>query len=330
MRILVIGGSGFIGSRLASLCGHDDITNFDLTPTEDLYTRSIIGDVRDYNSISDAVRGHDIVVLLAAEHRDDVHPAERYYDTNVAGTKNVLRAMTRCGVNSLVFTSSVAVYGSSPRKICCDDMPTPQTHYGKSKLEAESLITDWYHKNESVRTVNIVRPVVVFGEGNRGNAYNLFNQIWRDRFVMIGSGNNKKSMAYVGNIAAFLRYLLSSSGPGINRYIYADTPDFTMNELVDSVRRKLGKHNHFTRIPYLVGVLAGVGADCISSVTGQKLPVSVLRIKKFCTPTEFESNACTTTDFRPRFSLAEGLGRTLLHDFPIPLSQQAHEDSSVI
>ena len=53
----------------------------------------------------------------------------------------------------------------------------------------------------------IVRPAVVFGEGNRGNVYELLRQIMARRFVMVGSGRNRKSIAYVGNLSAFLMYV---------------------------------------------------------------------------------------------------------------------------
>ena len=49
----------------------------------------------------------------------------------------------------------------------------------------------------------IVRPTVIFGEGNRGNVYNLFKQIASNKFLMVGDGNNKKSLAYIGNVVAF-------------------------------------------------------------------------------------------------------------------------------
>lgn len=82
--------------------------------------------------------------------------------------------------------------------------------------------------------MTIIRPTVVFGEGNRGNVYNLFRQIASGRFVMIGSGNNMKSMAYVENIAARLEHALDQQSTyQVSNYV--DKPDFTMNQLVDVI-----------------------------------------------------------------------------------------------
>ena len=54
------------------------------------------------------------------------------------------------------------------------------------------------------RSLVIIRPTVIFGKGNRGNVFNLFNQINKGLFAMIGDGENIKSMAYVKNVASFL------------------------------------------------------------------------------------------------------------------------------
>ena len=54
--------------------------------------------------------GTESIVLLAAEHRDDVSPTSLYYDVNVQGTKNVLQAMDKAGVKNLIFTSSLLLY----------------------------------------------------------------------------------------------------------------------------------------------------------------------------------------------------------------------------
>ena len=74
------------------------------------------------------------------------------------------------------------------------------------------------------KTLVIIRPTVVFGEGNRGNVFNLMNQIAKNRFMMVGSGTNRKSMAYVENVAAFLEYSLSFQS-GLHVHNYVDKPD---------------------------------------------------------------------------------------------------------
>ena len=86
----------------------------------------------------------------------------------------------------------------------------------------------------------VVRPTVIFGEGNRGNVFNLLNQIASGKFLMVGAGENKKSMAYIGNIVAFFETcILTNQKYGV--YNYLDTPDLTMNELVSKVERKSGR-----------------------------------------------------------------------------------------
>ena len=70
------------------------------------------------------------------------------------------------------------------------------------------------------RSLFIIRPTVIFGDGNRGNVYNLFNQIASGRFLMIGRGENKKSMAYVANVAAFPETcIVSEENYGLFNYL---------------------------------------------------------------------------------------------------------------
>jgi GlcNAc-P-P-Und epimerase len=89
----------------------------------------------------------------------------------------------------------------------------PFNEYGRTKYEAECVYRDWQAQDPGNRALVIIRPTVVFGEQNRGNVYNLLRYLADGRFVMVGSGRNVKSMAYVENIAAFLEHSLSF-GPG--------------------------------------------------------------------------------------------------------------------
>ena len=96
--------------------------------------------------------------------------------------------------------------------------------------------------------------------------YNLFRQIASGRFVMIGSGNNMKSMAYVENIAARLEHALDQQSTyQVSNYV--DKPDFTMNQLVDVISSSLGRENKTIRIPYAVGICGATALDVVSKIS---------------------------------------------------------------
>ena len=93
-------------------------------------------------------------------------------------------------------------------------------------------------------------------------------------------------MAYVGNIVSFIRFLIEQKPTGYNVYNYVDKPDFDMNELVSHVCNVLGKPIPSTHLPYWLGMCDGYGFDLLARLTGKKLSVSSVRVKKFCATTD--------------------------------------------
>ena len=176
------------------------------------------------------------------------------------------------------------------------------------------MYREWHEADPGNRTLVILRPTVDFGEQNRENVYNLLRQIATGRFVMVGSGRNRKSMAYVENIAAFLEYSLSFS-PGLYVYNYLDKPDFDMNALVATVRERIAtaKGVHL-RLPYLLGPAAGYAFDLAALATKRRFPVSSIQVRKFCATTQC-ATSIAETGFRAPVSLEEGLRRTVQHEF---------------
>ena len=254
--IAILGGSGFIGSRLGARLAERDIPFRigDLRPSEafpDLWTEC---DIRRPEALDELTRGCGAIVNLAAEHRDDVRPISRYHEINVEGAAQVCVAARHAGIQKIIFTSSVAVYGFQPAPVDESGPFAPFNEYGKTKLEAEGIYRTWAAEDPS-RTLVIVRPTVVFGEGNRANVYNLLHQIASGRFLMTGSGENVKSMAYVGNIAAFLMHTLSL-GPGTHIFNYVDRPDMNTTDLVEYIKRCMGRPGKTPRIPKSVALPA--------------------------------------------------------------------------
>lgn len=320
MKIAMIGASGFVGTRLIDLLKDDkqyEIKNIDLLPSHFFNDITVIGDVREQAQMDSELKGYDLVILLAAQHRDDVSPVSLYYDTNVGGMEVTLHAMEKNGIKRLIFFSSVAVYGLNKKNPDENHPKDPFNHYGKSKWEAEQVAQKWYETHPDWN-IDIIRPTVIFGERNRGNVYNLLRQISSGRFLMVGKGENKKSMAYVGNIVAFVKYMIDNVTEGYNVFNYIDKPDNNMNQLVGHVSRVLGKHIPATHFPYWLGMMGGYCFDLLAKLTGKKLTISSVRVKKFCATTEFDATKVHTCGFVPPFTLDEGLARTLEFEFVHP------------
>ena len=115
MKITMIGASGFVGTRLLNLfrdIPEYELKNIDLQPSHFFNNLTVIGDVRDQETMDRELQGADVVILLAAQHRDDVTPVSLYYDTNVGGMERTLAAMEKNGCRRIVFFFGVAHFGS--------------------------------------------------------------------------------------------------------------------------------------------------------------------------------------------------------------------------
>ena len=316
-KITVIGGSGFVGTNLCLQLAlkQQDFEIIDLKMSNQFPEKCKIADVRDADSLRRTMTG-DVVVNLAAVHRDDVRDKSEYQRTNVDGAENVALVCEEKGIDKIVFTSTVAVYGFAVPGTDESGAIKPFNEYGRTKFEAEEKLRQWYAKAKN--SLIIVRPTVIFGEGNRGNVYNLLNQIASGKFLMVGHGENKKSMAYIGNIVAFLEAcIVTEQKFGV--YNYVDTPDLTMNELVSLVRSRLkGRKGVGLRLPYWLGLILGYTADLVAKLSGKNLPVSSIRVKKFASSTEFKSDKASLNNFIAPFKLSHGLERTLQSEFISP------------
>ena len=316
-KVSVIGGSGFVGTNLCRQLAfkQQDFEIIDLKVSNQFPEKCKIADVRDAETLRKSITG-DVVVNLAAVHRDDVRDKAEYQRTNVNGAENVALICEEKGINKIVFTSTVAVYGFAEPGTDETGSINPFNEYGRTKFEAEEKLRTWQAKGEN--SLIIVRPTVVFGEGNRGNVFNLLNQISLGKFLMVGKGENKKSMAYIGNVVACLEACIATDQKyGI--YNYIDTPDLTMNELVSQVRATLkGKTGVGLWIPYWLGLILGYTADLVAKLSGKNLPVSSTRVKKFSASTEFQSAKVGMDNFEAPFLLSDGIERTLKSEFIYP------------
>jgi nucleoside-diphosphate-sugar epimerase len=317
--IAVIGGSGFIGTRLVALlleAGHT-VTIVDKQDSDKYPELRKAGDVRNIEDIVRACRGCDTIYNLAAEHKDDVRPVSLYDDVNVQGARNVCIAAEKLGINKIIFTSTVAIYGFSENELDENADIAYINDYGRTKYEAEQVFLRWVESNP-VHQLRIVRPTAVFGEGNRGNVYNLISQLGKKHFVMVGEGSNRKSIAYVGNVAAFLKFLLTVDGQQTAIFNYADKPDLRMNELVPLVRDAFGYGASLPmKLPYWLIYPVATLLDGAAVVLNKSFPVSRVRIQKFCSNSQFSTERLIAAGFRPEYKLTDALRRTIQAEFDL-------------
>jgi nucleoside-diphosphate-sugar epimerase len=323
-QVNVIGGSGFIGTALVrrlAAGGQRSVRITDKAPSRAFPDLVTLGDVRSMEQLRASISPDAVIVNLAAEHRDDVRPVSLYDAVNVEGARNICAVAREKNVRTIIFTSTVAVYGFA--RIGTDETGpiAPFNDYGRTKYAAEQVFKAWQAEAPLERTLTIIRPTVVFGERNRGNVYNLIRLIASGKFLMVGLGDNRKSMAYVENVAAFIEFALGFT-PGVHIYNYIDKPDFTMNTLVAEVNRILGKPSDIhLRLPYAIGLLVSKGFDVIAALTGKRFAISSIRLRKFCADSVYNT-AVEDTGFVPPVPLEQALARTVRYEF---IESHAHD-----
>ena len=241
LTITIIGGSGFVGTRLAKRlleAGHtvkiadkrksvaypelwfrcdvrnsgDEANEFPSSLTDEAAAfgaEDVARKSQPMHSLLEVLKGSDVVINLSAEHRDDVTPKSLYDDVNVRGSENICRACSELGIHRIIFTSSVAVYGFAPVGTDEGGEINYFNDYGRTKYLAEEKYRAWLG-TDSANSAVIIRPTVIFGEQNRGNVYNLLRQIAGGKFPMVGRGTNRKSMNYVENVAAFIQFCIEN------------------------------------------------------------------------------------------------------------------------
>jgi nucleoside-diphosphate-sugar epimerase len=307
-QILFTGASGFIGSHFHAIMDNSGVTNLDLVEPMFKYdSKYVKGDIRIKEDVEKAIEASqpEIIVSLAAEHKDFGINREDYFKTNEYGTQVICEAATKYGIKKIVFYSSVAVYGGNTEPSNEQMPPNPNLPYGESKLAGEKVLENWATEDAS-RSVLIIRPSVVYGERNVANMFRLINQVKAGRYFHIGKGDNVKSIVYVKNIVDATLFLMKQMKPGIDIYNYADEPQLTSRQIASSITQSLLRREPVT-LPYWMVYAMGIPFDILIKLTGKDLPISTDRVKKFCTETYHKANKVLDAGFRPKYSTVEGL-----------------------
>jgi nucleoside-diphosphate-sugar epimerase len=285
-HVVVTGASGFIGTRLVRQLVADGVrvTALDrVEPRERLPAVAYV--TLDVRQPIDPVHAQDAerIYNFAAVHRTPGHPAHEYYDTNIFGALNVVRLAEAAGVKTVIFTSSISVYGPSEETVTESSPLRPVSDYGRSKRMAELIHEQWLALGDGRRLI-VTRPGVIFGPGERGNYTALAQAMKRGIFAYPGRRDTIKSGGYVDELLRAIAFASERDEPYI-LFNYAYPTFSTSEQIVQTLKRIAG----FSHSPPTLPLPLLIGAAQLFEVAsrfGLRTPIHRERVLKLVNSTK--------------------------------------------
>jgi 2-alkyl-3-oxoalkanoate reductase len=317
--VLVTGGGGFLGKALVRRLARegDDVRSFSrgsYPELADMNVMHIRGDVCDPKAVHDACKGVDIVFHTAAkagvwgDYKD-------YYQTNVAGTQNIIEGCRQNSVGRLIYTSSASViYTGKDMTGGNESLPYParyMTHYPKTKAKAERLIVK--AADQSLKTL-VLRPHLIWGPEDNHLVPRIIDRA--DKLFIVGNGKNIADTIYIDN--AVDAHLLAAEklleNPGLSGKIYfiSQGERIPVWEMINRILLAAGCKPVKRRIPANLAWCGGAVMELI---------YSALKIKKEPHMTRFVARELSTSHwyditaagrdlgYEPRVMVDEGMKR---------------------
>jgi len=310
---LVTGATGFIGSAIC------DALIAQGRPVRGLARRSelagalpagveacIVGDIVKPVNWTPVVSGVDCVVHLAGYvHETPSDPLDearaRYARLNVEATRRLANAAARAGVRRLVYISSVKVHGekTGPNEPLTEQQtPAPVGPYAETKLEAEKVLRE-IERTTGMEVV-IVRPPLVYGPGVKANFLRLVRSVDGGLPLPLAAVRNQRSFIYLGNLVDVLIRCMDDRRAAGETFLVSDGEDVSTPKLIRNIAFCLGKQPNLVQVP--VGVLSMSGG----------LSGGAALINRLIDSLVIDSSHVTETlDWRPPFSMLEGLQATV-------------------
>jgi NAD dependent epimerase/dehydratase len=260
--VLVTGAGGFIGGHVVEMLvaegasvtalvrynSRNERGTLDwIAPGVASEVQVVLGELRDIESVSRAVKGSEIVLHLGAQIAipySYVNPRD-FFEVNVLGTLNVAQASLAAGVQRVVHTSTSEVYGSAQQVPITEAHPLePQSPYAASKLAADKLMDSW-HRSFDLAVV-VLRPFNTYGPRQSARAIipTIISQALGGDTLRLGSLHPRRDLTFVRDTAAGI--LAAASAPdAVGQTIQLGTGHaVSVGEIVELVSELMGKELH--------------------------------------------------------------------------------------
>lgn len=231
-RILITGINSYIGTSFESY----------LKQWPEQYQIDTV-DMIDGSWREKSFAGYDTIFHVAgiAHRKETTKNAQLYYTVNYNLTLETAKKAKKEGVRQFIFLSSMSVYGMDTGIITRDTQPTPKTHYGKSKLQAENALVEMASREFKT---TILRPPMVYGKDCKGNFQSIIKIIKRSPFFP--ACKNERSMIYIKNLCAFVKLMIDEGHQGLffpqnERYVETQ-------QMAQLIAKAMGKKLHISSL----------------------------------------------------------------------------------
>lgn len=310
-KILITGGSGFIGTNLISdllKCGYE-VLNLDkkhsLIPLIQNRTSNI--DIEDFNDVRSAVIDYspDYIIHLAARTDLDGVSIDDY-SANTIGVKNLMSVVSELpNLKKVIITSSMLVCGAGCYPQHQLDY-SPTTLYGESKVITEKIV--WESKPHCDWA--IIRPTSIWGPWFGVPYRSFFDMVISRKYFHIGNRSCTKTYGYIGNAIYQIKQILFNETPDENNKIFyiGDNPATNIEEWGNEIAHELGYE--IMKVPYFMMKLAALSGDLLK-IFNVRFPMTSFRLKNMTTDNVVNLTNTYQIALNPPYSRIEGVKDTL-------------------
>jgi nucleoside-diphosphate-sugar epimerase len=321
VRLLVTGGTGFIGSHLAEAgrrCGAEVVALGLTERPEERANAALLagqgveivgGSITDADLCRRAARGATHIFHLAVAMREGGKRDEFFERVNLDGTRVLLEAAAASRVSRFVYCSTIGIYGHRAPGITTERSPLrPGNIYERTKVAAEVMVREL--ASASGVPFTILRPADVYGPRDQ-RLLKLFKGVQAGRFPLFGRGDGRRHMIYVDDVvSAFFAACDRQQAVG-EGMIVAGPRRCTLGELIEEVRRATGSSRFGRRLPLAPMLAAAAVVEDVAKILHVDPPIYRRRMDFFTSDSEFDTTqARRLLSWTPSVELADGVQRT--------------------
>lgn len=265
IKILMTGGSGFVGENLISnLLKKDYYQVISLARSYKVKQQSVEQIITDNIFEADFPKSIDVVIHLAGRahilNDQSADPLTDFRKVNVEGTLQLAKQALDKKVKRFIFISSIGVNGAITFDQSFSEctLPKPHADYAISKFEAEEALKALFVGSET--ELVIIRPPLVYAAHAPGNFARLLKLASTNLPLPFAQTNNKRSFVALENLVNFIQTCIEHPNAANQTFLVADQHSLSTRELVEYLKQGMGKKPYFIYIPQ---PLMKLGAICL-------------------------------------------------------------------